>query len=201
MHVGHLQPVVRNDFTAQLVISDRPPGGWDGERIAGLFENVFAAQQIQGHLQIIFEPFDPDERPQRVVAMTFQPAVPTSTQEVAGLPWARLLRAAEALVMAQQRNSIQAWHDSARAAQIAVGSSDRPRIPRGRKPLGFDHYVKVARRYEQLCVEGGVAGNGKAAPVAQIAKEYDVNRNTARAWVNRARKKGLLGPASNGKAG
>lgn len=42
---------------------------------------------------------------------------------------------------------------------------------------------------------------GVPDPVAAIARSHRVKPETARSWVHRARKKGLLGPAEAGKAG
>jgi hypothetical protein len=192
VRIGHLQPVVRHDFTAQLVLYDRAPEGWTGESMEVLFTE--AGPSVQGVFQVVFGPFEPNERPEQVLSMNLQPAVATSTSEITALPWSRLLRAAEALVTAQRRNSVQAWQDSAEAAQVAASQSDRRRKPRGRRPLGDDHYIKVARRYEQLLAEGD------RHPVKTIANEYGVSRNTAAAWVDRARRRGLLGPAQHGQA-
>jgi hypothetical protein len=199
--IGHLWPMpIEDGFTARFVICDRPPGTPLGQQ-EGL-DHMFGGPepQHQGALQVTFERFETDERPQRVRSVTVQTAVPTSTDEIARLPWSRLLRAAEALVVAQQRNSIQAWQESAHVAQIATGQPDQRRVRKGRKPLGYEFYAEVARRYEEHCVEAHVH-NEKVAPVAKIAEEYGVNRSTAGVWINRARKKGLLPPASNGKAG
>jgi hypothetical protein len=189
---GHLQPVARHDFTAQLVLCDGPRGGWGGETIDGLLGGV--GPNFQAVFQVSFEPFGMNESPQRVLAMSLQPAVPSSGPEIAALPWARLLRAAEALVMAQQRNSVQEWQDAVEAAQRAAGQTDRRRKPRGRRPLGDDHYITVARRYEQLLA------SGDRHPVETIRKEYGVARSTAASWIRRARKRGLLGPPEHGKA-
>jgi hypothetical protein len=43
--------------------------------------------------------------------------------------------------------------------------------------------------------------NGVTDPVAEIARNHNVRRETARTWVYRARKKGYLGPTAAGKAG
>jgi hypothetical protein len=115
---------------------------------------------------------------------------------MAAMPWTKLLRAAEALVMAQRRNSIQSWQDSAQVSAQVTGEPVYAQPKRkGRRPLGYEHYREVAEAYQRLCAEG------HRAPVVAIAEHYSVGRNTAAAWVSRARKKGLLGPARKGKAG
>lgn len=199
MDIGHLGPVPRNDFTARLTLWDRPSVEWAGEGLNGLFGirgPEDPAPVYQGELQVTFEPFEADERPRGVQNVVLQLAGSQPSQAIGTLPWARLLRAAEALVIAQRRNSVQDWLDTAQVAAEATGERvyRRPK-PRGRKPLGHEHYERIAQRYQQLCAAG------VRAPVAAIAKEEAVNSNTARAWVNRARKRGLLGPASNGRAG
>ena len=198
MEIGHLQPIPTPGFTARLGLWNGEPVGWapEGLRpILGLRAPTGPEPYLQGIFEVAFEAFEDDARPEEIRSVVLQLQVPATAQETAALPWTRLLRAAEALVMAQRRNSIQTWQDSAEEAARAVGKPTYRRKPKGRRPLGYDHYREVAELYEQLCAKG------HRAPVAKIAEDYSVGRNTAAAWVSRARKKGLLGPARSGKAG
>jgi hypothetical protein len=115
---------------------------------------------------------------------------------MAALPWTKLLRAAEALVMAQRRNSVQSWQDSAQVLAQVTGEPVYGQPKRkGRRPLGYEHYREVAELYQRLCAEG------HRTPNVAIAEHYGVGPNAARTWVGRARKMHLLGPARRGKAG
>lgn len=73
---------------------------------------------------------------------------------------------------------------SERLAEAIKANVGRP----GRKghPAGF--LEKVARRYRDLRLRG------ERAPVATIATEAGVSRNTAAGWIKQARQRGLLTP-------
>jgi transposase-like protein len=69
-----------------------------------------------------------------------------------------------------------------------AGAHDR------RKPKAF--YERLATAYRWLRER-----DGSRRPVMEIAEANDVPRTTAHRWIKEARRRGLLGPGTSGRAG
>jgi hypothetical protein len=104
---------------------------------------------------------------------------------LARFPWDKWLTAADAYA---RRRSTDELGEAIRQANRAAARPGR----RGHPPSFF---AGVAKRYDEL------RGDGERAPVAVIATEQKVSRNTAAGWVKRCRELGLLPPARPGRAG
>jgi transposase-like protein len=65
---------------------------------------------------------------------------------------------------------------------------------RGRRGLPDRFFEAIASEYRRHLAEG-------TPPTARIARDFDVGRSTAAAWVAGARSRGHLGPARGGQAG
>ncbi len=120
-----------------------------------------------------------------------------SASYIQTLPLARWERAARAFVQGEiQRarglDEARAQEVFARYAELS-GASDKPVTARAARSM--TRLDAVARRYRELVIAGD------KGPGATIAREYGVKPTTARAWIFRARKAGLLGPAQGNTTG
>jgi hypothetical protein len=194
VRIGQLHPRPGSDFAARFLLTDKPVGPPYAMGLPWEAAEVEAQALVQ--LKIEFEPFARDGRPERITRVALQPLAAMSAADFRQLPWSRLIRAAEALVAAQQRNTPEAWREFSAEADNATRDTSKPTYRRrGRRPHSHAHYYAIAQRYQQLCQAGDVA------PVAHLAEEHNVNRSTAASWVKRSRALGFLGPARKGKAG
>ncbi len=75
--------------------------------------------------------------------------------------------------------------------QLGTAEPGRP----GRKGHHPHHYLNIAASYRDL------VSQGEPHPIAKIALQRNVSRNTASGWVREARKRGYLPPGHQGKAG
>jgi hypothetical protein len=84
-----------------------------------------------------------------------------------------------------------------------TGSSPPPRqevldVPRRRKKrLDDEHYERVAKTYTAAC--RSPHGAVRRAPTLAVAKEENVAKSTAAAWVMECRRRGLLRETTKGK--
>jgi len=195
MDIGAFSPLESPPYTAHLLLLDRPLDPTFGT-------SRYRSTGVPGPrplctVKFDFEPFVEDDAPQRITRVTLEPHahVVVSAADLRQLPWARLDRAARALVFANYRRRPQDWTAYNEAADLSTDAQAQRSRPRGRPPLSAELLVDVARRYQQLCEAG------ERAPALTIATEHHVNKNTARSWIRQARKKGYLGPAPKGRAG
>jgi hypothetical protein len=141
-------------------------------------------------MEVKFAPFDGKDRPEQLQQVTLAPHVPMTAADLRNLPWARLLRAAEAIVLAQHSDTIDAWN--AATAEAAIEPTRGP----GRPKLGYAFIFSVAERYQQL-IEAG-----DPTPALRIAQEHNnAEPSTVRGWIRRARELGFLKPTTQGRAG
>jgi hypothetical protein len=141
-------------------------------------------------MEIRFAPYEGKPRPEKLEQISLAPYVPMTPADLRNLPWARLLRAAEAIVIAQHSDSVDAWN----AATAETSIAEPIRKP-GRPRLGHAQLFGIAERYRQL-VEAG-----DPAPAQRIAEERNEKPSTVRGWIKRARDLGFLPPARPGRAG
>ncbi len=81
----------------------------------------------------------------------------------------------------------------AAAARLAKERDTKPAGRKGRQPLTDEHLAEVAAAYLEL------VGSGK--PRVALAARFGVAKDTAGHWVQEARRRGLLGPTTRGRAG
>ena len=79
--------------------------------------------------------------------------------------------------------------------KLRVEGNERMRRAKRGIPVTDEQIEQIAEQY-LLAVE-----QDQRAPVATLAKTHNVSASTIHRWLGRARKKGLLGPATHGKAG
>lgn len=126
-----------------------------------------------GILSVIYE----DATQSRPTAVTLENASGITPSQLARFPWAHWMTAADEIV----RTGMPPVPTDRLAEAIRAGAG-RP----GRRGHPDSFFENVARRYRELRLDG------HRAPVATIAGEAGVSRNTAAGWVKRARERGLL---------
>ena len=118
---------------------------------------------------------------------------------LARFPWKKYIAAAWAAKVANDSPepgniaSLMRNLDSIRDETPAPRS--RPGAKRGRKGHGREFFENVCIDYYAAMVRS------PRSPVKQLAEERCVSVTTARAWVNTARKLGIMPPGSRGRAG
>jgi hypothetical protein len=114
-----------------------------------------------------------------------------TSRHLRSIPLGRYLEAAKAL--ARDDDRLSEGHPWKGVFQPRA----RPAMPvaRGRrKTITPEFLAGVAKRYREVC-------RVTDKPIRQLAEEYSVSEATIRRWHQRARDRGLLGPAPPGKAG
>jgi transposase-like protein len=109
------------------------------------------------------------------------------------LPLARWQRAARAKATEELRGTAGPLAEHAREMEGVLSGQRQSRDMRAIRAAA--HLIEVAGEYRDNLKAG------LPDPVAEIARQHGVNPSTARAWVFRARKAGILGPASGPTAG
>jgi hypothetical protein len=202
VQIGDLIPVQRppqEALIAGFVVTDRrfaPPFGRTLVRGMLAPEADVLAPQALLSVEMEFAALDEDGRPRPIKRIAVEPRVELEARDIRNLPWARLIRAGEALVMAQHHDTRDAWRNyTAAVTKVADPGEERRYRKRGRPRLGYAHLNAISERYQQLCK------GGEHAPGLRIADEYTVNPSTARSWIRQARQQGFLPPARRGQAG
>lgn len=79
--------------------------------------------------------------------------------------------------------------------KIRSAGNERMRRAKRGVPVTDEQIAQIAEDYLRA------VDQSQKAPVATLAKTHNVSVSTIHRWLDRARKKGLLGPATHGKAG
>jgi hypothetical protein len=109
------------------------------------------------------------------------------------LPWARVVRAADASQRIHHATTPSAYRDAFQ--EMASAARGSPRRRPGRPSKGMEFYAEIAAEYLDL------AQQGFNDPVKRIADRRGSSRNTVAGWVRKARGFGLLPPARRGRTG
>lgn len=117
--------------------------------------------------------------------------------DLSHFPWARWIRVATAHQRTALGYTVQLAEAARRlsheAAPRSLPHSEPPK--RGRPRYDDEFWERIRRRYLDLVAAG------TRSPVARIAREEEVPRNTAAAWIATLRKREQLPPGRRGKAG
>jgi len=181
---------------------DLNEGNWAGH------DNFVVATQLDGSQKAQFSDaekgltrevqvwFGPDGEPNKVLISIPEGITPTKLKRFAWSSWLTACTAAARMKdpgstgqAALLVGSVKAVRESTKPPKRLVGKHP------GRTGYPLKHYEAVASEYKQLML------SGENKPGKVLAERYVVSPSTMRGWIAQCRKKGLLPPGRQGRAG
>lgn len=197
MRFGHLAPEYggpdSDDNLVVVRLYDRAPDQTPQNRLVNRTARRRAQATLLGRVTVEFAPGE-HQPPAPVLTCKLDWSDGFEGRELHRFPWGRVLTAARAFRDARRHNGLEHWQNYGRHLRH-VGPGEPVRATPGRPAKPQQFYLDIARRYQELLIEGC------GSPTLTISQEHAVPRSTAASWVKRARDKGVLAKGKAGRVG